>query len=287
MTNGTFEQEVKQRTLLLKISYWYVTNKVLLRRILIGVLIGVAAIFWLFTIWGILDLYVINYGKTKAMFEELVSNRARTQEWIASHAPRQIQTETVRVFATNGEYDFLTKIANSSPYYWAEIDYTITFSGNGTQERSTFILPNQEKWLAYLGYEAESRPSNPKVQINNVSWHLVDAHEVPNYDEWLTEHLNLNITDVEYTTDVVLEEDVVAKTKFTAKNLSAYGYWSIGFYVIAYRGATPSAVNYVSLDQFRTGETRQVEVSWIDSLGQVSKMEIEPEVNIFDKENYL
>lgn len=287
MTNSTFEQQEQQRTLLLKISYWYVTKKVLLRRIFIGVLIGIAAIFWLYTIWGILDLYAISYSRNKAMLEELVSNRVRTQEWIAAHAPRQIETETVRVFSTDGEYDFLTRIGNSSPYYWAEIDYTITFSGNGTEERKIFILPNQEKWLAYLGYEADSRPANPKLQINNVSWHLIDAHDVPNYESWLMEHMNINITDVEYTTEVVLEKDVVAKTKFKAQNLSAYGYWNIGFYVVAYRGATPAAVNYVSLSQFRTGETRPVEVSWFDSLGQVSKMEIEPEVNLFDEENYL
>jgi len=287
MPNGTFEQQEKQRGLLLKISYWYVTNKVLLRRILIGVLIGFGAIFWLYTIWGILDIYVISYSKTKEMFNELVTNRVRTQEWIAAHAPRQIQTESVRVFTTDGKYDFLTQITNSSPYYWAEIDYVFTFSGGETEERRGFILPNQEKWLAYLGYEADSRPGNAKLNITNVSWHLVDAHEVPNYEEWLLEHLNLSITDVEHTTDVVLEKDVVAKTKFTVQNLSAYGYYRIGFYVIAYRGATPSAVNYVSLDQLRTGETRAVEVSWFDSLGQVSKIEVEPEVNIFDEDNYL
>lgn len=287
MAEPSFEQREKQNRLLLKFSYWYVTNKVLLRRILIGVIAGIAAIFWLYALWGILDAYVLSYSRTKAMFEELVSNQVRTQQWIDMNAPRPIGIETARVFSSDGNYHFLARITNSSPLYWARFDYRFTFSGGQTELRQGYILPSEEKWLGFFGHEASSRPSGARLTIENIDWERIDIAEIGNYDQWRDERMNIVISDIEHLTDLVFEEGVVAKTRFLAQNLSAYGYYRTDFYVVAYRGATPTAVNFVSIDNFRSGDSRTVEVSWFDTLPQISKIEVEPQVNLFEEDNYL
>lgn len=280
-------EEEKKAQRWLKISYWYATNKVLLRRILIGALIAFCVITLGYGLWGFFDYYVLSYAKEKRMFDELVSFRAYTREWIGAHAPRPLEVGKVYVFTAKDKYDFLVKIENSSPLYWAEFDYQFSYSGRESGTYMGFTLPGEEKWLAGLALASDSRPSNAKLDITDISWHRVDAKEVPDYESFVSEHLNINISDIEYLSEVSLDKGSFAKTLFTAKNSTAYNYWQVGFYIIAYRGATPSAVNYVVLDKFRSGESRDVEVSWFDSLSQVSKIEVVPEVNIFDETNYM
>ncbi|MDD4995329.1 MAG: hypothetical protein PHW53_02615 [Patescibacteria group bacterium] len=284
---NSFTEEEQKRTKLLALSYWYVTHKVKLRRVGLGILIGMAAIFWLYALWGVLDLFVISYSRYKAMMNDLTSGPAYSQEWIRVNAPRPIDAGTARVFPSGEKFDFLAKISNESPIFWAEFNYKFTFAGGETTRRHGFILPTEEKWLAELAFSGTARPESAKLVLEDVARHRLDAHEVPDYGEWKNERFNFKITDIAQESALSLGKGTVMKTKFTVQNLSAYGYRSVGFYVIAYRGATPSGVNFVALSDFRSGETRAVEVSWFDSLAQVSKMEIAPEVNIFDEGNYL
>lgn len=278
------EQKLSQMR---KVSYWYVAHKVLLRKILIGILIGFSTVTLGYGLWGFFDYLVLDYGNRKAMFEELVNSRVLTQEWIQSHAPQPIDMDKTYIFSSGDDYDFLVKIENKSPYYWAEFDYKFTYSGGETETQKGFILPLEQKWVGFLAFESESRPSSARLEIEQLSWNRVDTREVPDYELWKAEHMNIKITDVEYISDVILDSERFSKTKFTAQNLCAYGYWQIGFYIIAYRGATPAGVNYVKLDRFRSGALETVEVSWFDTLSGVSKIEVEPEVNLFDDDIYM
>jgi len=286
MPDPIFEQEEKKRGLALKISYWYVSNKVLLRRIFIGILAGIAGLIWLFALWNLLDYFVISWGRNQRMMQELVNNQVFSQQWINANMPRPIEVGTARVFKSGEDYDFLSRISSSSPKYWAEYDYNFTYSGGETAPGEGFVLPISEKWVSKLSQESDSRPSNSKLVISNIMWHRIDPAEVPNYEEWRDERLNLEITDIEQTTEG-LDGAAVAKTKFNVYNRSAFGYYEIGFHVIPYRGSTPIGVNYIVIDSLESGEKREVEVSWFDSLAQVSKIEIEPEVNLFDESNYI
>ncbi|MBU0648766.1 hypothetical protein KJ969_01490 [Patescibacteria group bacterium] len=270
-----------------KISYWYVTHKVLLRRILIVALIVFSAMTLGYGIWGFLDYFVLSRASQRQMIQEILYATPLTQDWISTHAPRPIESSNVYTFAREDKYDFLTKIENASPYYWAEFDYKFVFSGGQTPVEKSFILPGQEKWLALLSFSGQSRPTSARLEIENISWHRIDVREIGDYAVVQAERLNFEITDVEYVASVALDKQAFAKTKFSARNLSAYGYWSVGFYIIAYRGATPAGVNFVALDRFASGEKRTVEVSWFDTLSQVSKIEVEAELNILDETNYM
>ena len=281
----TEEEKLQQKSW--KISYWYVTHKILLRRILIGALIAFSAITLGYGIWGFFDYLVLSRASQRQMIQEILYSTPLTQEWISSHAPRPIESSKVYIFTSADKYDFLTKIENASPYYWAEFDYRFVFSGGQTQTEKSFILPSQEKWLAVLSFPGQSRPTSARLEIESISWHRIDTHNIPDYEAWQAERLKFEIMDIEYISSVSLDKESFSKTKFNAQNLSAYGYWGVGFYIIAYRGATPAGVNFVALDRFASGEKRTVEVSWFDTLSQVSKIEVEPELNILDETNYM
>jgi len=281
----TEEEKLEQKGW--KISYWYVTHKILLRRILIVALIVFSTVTLGYGIWGFLDYFVLSRASQRQMIQEILYSTPFTQEWISTHAPQPIDSSQVHVFAHAGKYDFLTKIENASPDYWAEFDYKFVFSGGQTSSEKSFILPGQEKWLALLSFSGQSRPASARLEIENISWHRISPHEIVDYAVWQSERLNFEITDIEYVSSVALDEETFAKTKFSARNLSAYGYWGVGFYIIVYRGATPAGVNFVALDRFASGEKRAVEVSWFDTLSQVSKIEVEADLNILDETNYM
>jgi hypothetical protein len=287
MSNGEFKQQEKQKEALSKFSYWYVTNKVLLRRILIGAIISIGSIFWLYALWGLFDYFILDWSKNKQAIQQLVASRVFTQEWINRNRPQQISIGTARVFSSDGKYDFLAEVSNPAEVYWAEFDYHFTFSNGSTSGSTNFILPNEEKWVSQLAFSNGGRPSKARLVIDNIAWRRVDRAKVPDYQQWRDERLNISITDVEHEENIALEEGVYDRTSFNVQNLSAYGYYEVGFHVIAYRGSTPIGINYVVLKNLRTGDRRQVEVSWFDTLPQVSKIEVRPEVNIFDKGNYM
>ena len=41
------------------------------------------------------------------------------------------------------------------------------------------------------------------------------------------------------------------------------------------------------LENFTSGQTRKAEVSWIDGIGAVSKIEVVPEIDIFEENAYI
>jgi len=284
---GALTEEEQKEEKTLKLTYWYVTHKLLLRRILVGALVVFSALCFAYTIWGLLDYFVFSYDKHQQLLRDLVNSRTSSQEWLAEKTPQTISVGNVYVFNRGDKFDLLTEINNDSLNYWAEFTYRFTYAGGVSEDRKSFILPNEERWLAELALVAVARPSSAQLEITNISWHRLNPKEIANYEAWKGEHLNLKLSTVAYEPNISLNKGSVAKSRFNVQNLSAYGYRNIGFYIIAYRGATPAAVDYVVLDNLASGERREVEVSWFEALTQLSKIEVSPVVNLLDDNNFM
>jgi hypothetical protein len=271
----------------LKFADWYVKHKTLLRKVLIGFLIALGVIFWGYGLYGLVNYYFIEGPK----FSEALKELSRPIDFEAARLrlqPKSLEAGSVSVLSAGKEkYDLLVKIFNSNPDWYLEFDYNFVADGERSPQRKGFVLPEEEKFLLGLGTEARTKPRQTGLEINNLKWQRIDAHKIPNYASWRDERLNFVFENVKFLPAVIRDSITVSRASFVVKNLTAYGFWDVGLNILLYRGSSVAAVNYVTLEEFISGQNRPVEVSWFDSLPPITEVKVAPEVNIFDEGVYM
>jgi len=271
----------------LKFATWYVRHKLLLKKILIVFLIVSSITFWGYSFYGLINYYFIDGPKFSMAMKEL--SRLTNFETIRLKIqPKNLEVGNVSVLAAGKDrYDLWVKIFNPNLSWYVEFDYDFVVDGERSLERKGFILPNEEKFLLGLGTEAKAKPRQPSLEIKNLKWQRINAHKIPNYQSWRDDRLNFVFENVKFSPAVIKDRVTVSRASFVAKNLTAYSFWDVGLNILLYRGSSIAAVNYVTLEEFISGQRREVEVSWFESLPSITQIKIEPEVNIFDERVYM
>lgn len=271
----------------LKFASWYVSHKLLLKKIFIGFLIGLNVIFWGYGLYGLVNHYFIEGPRLDQALRELghspdlAAIRARVE-------PQSLEIGTASILAAGkGEYDLSAKVSNQNPAWRAEFDYNFIADGQAFPVKHGFILPTEEKFLINLGVESPARIRSASIEISNLRWQRVDAHEISDYEAWSSERLNFVFENVKFSPAVITDGITVSRVTFNARNLTAYSFWDVGFYIFLYRGSSLLTINYITLEEFLSGQTRQVEVSWFEALPAVTQVKVVPEVNIFDPKIYM
>jgi len=271
----------------LKFASWYVSHKLLLKKIFIGFLIGLNVIFWGYGLYGLVIHYFIEGPRLDQALREL----GRSPDLAAIRAliePQSLEIGTVSILSGGkGKYDLSAKVSNQNPAWRTEFDYNFVADGKALPVRHGFILPNEEKLLINLGAESTARIRSASIEISNLRWSRVDAHEISDYEAWSSERLNFVFENVKFSPAVITDGITVSRVTFNARNLTAYSFWDVGFYIFLYRGSSLVTINYITLEEFISGQTRQVEVSWFESLPTVTQVKVVPEVNIFDPKVYM
>ncbi len=271
----------------LKVASWYVSHKILLKKIFIGFLIFLCAIFWGFGLYGLINYYFIEGPSFNLAIREL--SRGTDYSIINQKIqPKGLDIGTTTIFSSGkGRYDFVGKIFNSSADWRAEFTYDFLVDGVARAGKSGFILPGEEKYIFELGVEAPAKPRSATLEIKEIKWQRIDAHEISDYAAWQDERLNFPVADVKFTPAAVGENIPISRASFTARNATAFSFWDVGFAIFLYRGSSVASVNYVTLEEFRSGQTRPVEVSWFETLPSITQVKVVPEVNIFDPKVFM
>jgi len=271
----------------LKFASWYVSHKLLLKKILIGFLIGLNVIFWGYGLYGL----VIHYFVEGPALDQALRELSRSADLAAIRAkiePQSLEIGTVSILSGGkGKYDLSAKVSNPNPAWRVEFDYSFVADGEAQKTKQGFILPGDEKFLINLGVESTARIRSANLEISNLRWQRVDAHEISDYETWSGERLNFAFENVKFSPAVITDSLTVSRVTFNAKNLSAYSFWDVGFYIFLYRGSSVATINYITLEEFISGQTRQVEVSWFEPLSAITQVKVVPEVNIFDPKVYM
>ena len=247
-------------------------------------LIGIAAISWGFTIYGLVDYWLITGPKEEAAMTELV-NVALDAEMLAARRPEQLQIESVAVLGGAGKYDLAVKIINPNPNWYLAFDYKFAAGGKDLPAGRGFILPGEEKYLVNLGAEFPERPADAAVIFERVKWQRISAHEIPDYQAFAAAHLKLDVLDKNF--ESLADKLTFNQLDFKIKNNTAYSYWNVDAPILLFRGSNLVGANFVSLSRFLSGETRAVSLQWKDSGAEPSEIKILPSVNIFDPAVYM
>lgn len=276
----------------LRLAYWFVSHKFFLKRAVIALLVVLNIFFWGYAAYGAVNIWLLQRAEYLKINNLLPQNLITYSTIHEALGPRPLQVSDVQVITSRGgDYDLVATLNNPNDFWLAySFAYSFEFGGRQSKRRSGFIFPGQSKILTALSVASESRPLQATLNISNLSWQRVDKHRFKDPAAFISERLNFEISNIKYSSagqTGLAEKLPVSRATFDALNKSAYNYWQVGFYVLAYRGSLLSAINYVAAPQFKSGEKRSLEVRWFEPLAGVTSIEIMPEVNVFDGDAYM
>jgi len=219
----------------LKFGFWFVKNKRYFRLFFIIFLITVSAVSWTYSIYG------FTYYLLKGMEEDnkIITNLAQinifNSDFINRLKPVNLQILPVKVLDLyNGKYDLAVKVNNLNPKHWAEIEYSFLTSAEEVGRGNNFILPAESKYFLSLSQALKSGDTgNVKFNIINLSWHRLDAREMPDWNKFRDDHLNGMTIDNEKfipaTDDNLFNKAKINYFEFDFANNTPYNYWDIDF----------------------------------------------------------
>lgn len=265
----------------LKFGYWFVAHRLLLKKILMIALAVISAALW-GTVAVIAFRMFVLYGDD---YERLVRDRGRSYisaEAVAAAtplAPQVIQTYTFNT--SNNRYDLAAVVKNLNTNRYARFGYRFVGEGFATPVFRGVLIPGQETVLTALGQELSARPRGAQLEFSDFVWTRISKHDVPDPASYVAERIAFAVADASY----VLGPP--ARSSFAITNNTAYSYWQVVAVVLLKRGSTVVGVNTVTIPQFRSGESRSIELTWFDTVSTASGVEVRLQVDIFDPTSFM
>ncbi len=201
--------------------------------------------------------------------------------------PKPLAISDVQLFGgREDKYDLGVEIANDNDNIWGEFEYEFAGANFITPPVTGVILPKTRKWLLQLGQSSPARPANMRLVFSKFVWHRISRHDYPDYAGYAKEHFGFTSSDVSFGHSA-LAQGTLNQVNFTLTNNSAYAFWQVPVAILLFRGDQIVGFNQVTLEKVGSLETRPVVVSWQEGLPQVTRVDIQPDVNILDQSVYM
>lgn len=270
-----------------KWGFWFVRNRVILYRVTVGVLIGLSVIFWLYVLvkGGSLALYSLESGG------KLDRDLAYFYDYSVIHPSYSAQplliANTQVLPGGVGKYDLVSEVSNPNERFLVNFDYYFIVGGVTTDVKKTFLLPNETRLIADLGYAA-SYPSGAELVVTNLKWKRISNHTIKDIESWQAERLNFSVSDFSFTRSGEMVDGVAANVvKFNLNNVSPYSYAQAVFQVNLYQGNALVGVLPLELFNFLSGQIRAIDLrSFVTGLN-VTDAKVVPLINIYNNSIYL
>jgi len=188
--------------------------------------------------------------------------------------------------AGSNKYDALVKIKNPNVLFGlGNFDYSLDFADRDgqiitTQSGSNFLLPGQEKYIFAFDIDlgqAESRSF--KFRVKSFRWEGFSSYAQPNIAVYQKEF------------NFMTPGSGFAQLKAKIQNRSEYDFHKITTRaIIRDKAGRPVAINETSSNDVKVNEEREVTFQWDGPFTKdidVQNIEVVPELNIFDNENFM
>jgi len=260
----------------LKLSYWYVTNKLLLRKIFLAFLVILSVVLWLYVFYGLVS-FMMDYQRIQQQTNELLFSSASTANGVESTKPVPLAIGEIQVLAGEGDsYDLFSEIGNSNAGWLATFDY-IFKSGTSTKAiRRGFVMPGEQKILVDLS----NIESTGQLEISNLKW-----ERIAGFDKIKNERSRFTVEGEEFVSSAKTGDP--NRVKFNISNGSPYSYWDVGLVIGLYSSGNLVSINYLPLRQFMSGENRAIQMNWLQNISAVDSIMVWPETNFLDPKNIM
>lgn len=270
----------------LKLSEWYISHKLLLRKILI----------WCLTAWSIISLtygvgyfvyyLIFGYSQDQQIYNSLVLDTPNYDSLKAYYKPQDLQVQNVQVFdSAKDKFDFVAPAYNPNERWVASITYKFKYGGGETESRQTIILPGEKRPIIFFGQTAAA-PGSVQLVLEKVDWQNISRHEVPDIAQFMKDRLQFRFDDFKFISAGSVNS-LASAVQFTLYNDSAYNYLRPEFYVELRNDNGVQGYLYFIEDKFGRAEKRLVDLrSMVDNL-DINDIAIYPMVNVFDRAQYV
>lgn len=266
----------------LKVSYWYVTHRVLLRKIGIMVLAVVSGVLLLYGIYGLIDFYLLG-GRENAAIEKSLSAGGLNYTLLAeANRPTDLAVlDTTILKGAGSSYDIISEISNPNVQWDVEsFDYYYMIGEAKTNVKTDFILPNSSKYVLYPNYESDAGAAEANLVIENIKW-----KKVSDFDLLAEKILQFNFENkviLSSKSSSLSKKESVTNIRFDVLNKSSYNFWEPRFIVLLLRGDALVAVTQVVVDGLASGEKKTESVNLFQTIPSGATMEIFPDIDILN-----
>jgi len=275
----------------LEIGLWYVEHKRQFKMIIIGFLILISAVSWVYVIYGFAYYIARGMSEDEILIKQLVQVNGADHNYVVQVSAKSLVFGSVEIIRlSDKKYDLYTKLKNDNPKWWAEFDYYFTAAGRQTEKVKGYILPEEVKYPAALAENFSYYPEDGRLVIEDISWHRINQHQIADWDAYRADHLNIESADIKFVpanASPLSEKLGLNQLSFNAINHTAYNYWGVGFIILLYSNDQIIGINHYILNDFMSEQKRFVEISWLGDLGRVNRVEIIPEINIIKDDIYI
>ncbi|MFH1938318.1 MAG: FeoB-associated Cys-rich membrane protein, partial [Patescibacteria group bacterium] len=183
-----------------------------------------------------------------------------------------------------GFYDLAAQIKNPNQNYGSgQVSYQ--FELYDIQDKfiakysgSTFILPNQTKYLIKVRVESNSMVNRAKLSFSQIEWEKPENYQFP---ELIVQQKEYRLLSDKETGFSQARAVVINKTNFDFNKIDVDILLFDSFRNLI-------AINSTEISTLLANQERDFTVIWFNKIdGQVVFVEMEPETNIFDPDNYL
>ena len=267
----------------LRWSEWWVEHREGVRKLAIGLFAAVDAILLLVGIWGFTDWLALGGLREEQAIRQMT---AASYGQVQGLSLQEVQIGAPIVLqGATGKVDVLVPVENRNPNFWAELRYHVSVGGVAQPTRTAFVLPGQSKYLAELGASSESG-SGVEMSVERRIWHHADTVAGLSQQAFADTRLDIHADNAVYAPPDPLATSPSSSASFTLVNGTAFGYYDVGVLVLLERGDAIVGANRVTVDRLLPEERKPMQIYWYQSLPQVTKVEVVPDINIYDPDAY-
>jgi len=258
---------------------WLSQKRQTFLRILIGILIVLCVFFFVYSAYN----YVIYFMNNDPVVEVSIPSSPR-------QVTEDLQVSAVEILSNGRSHDLMATIKNPNEKFAGTFNYCFMSGANSILCRSDFILPLSEKHIIALSQDLASGSEVISLTASDVVWKRFDVHQISDWQLFASTHLNFAVTDSNFkpaATNGLSDKVDLSAFDFSITNQTPYGYYQVPLNIFLYNGSTLVGVQRYFLANFLPGEIRKVKLSWYDNLNNVTRTEVEPDINILDDNVYL
>lgn len=270
-------------------SLWLFEHKSHFKQAVIIALFLVCLLTWGYTLYYATMYLAVGMERDAEMMRGLTTNQLPGHEYTLKVAPKPLITSRVRTFNLDDKLDLITEVENPNPRHYAYFDYC--FSGREEELKCDreFISPEGSKYVFALAQPRQGA-SNVTFSIEKTNWYMINKHEIPDWEEHESKRSNFEFEDIDFVpahSSDLSEKIDMAHLSFNVFNDTSYNYYKVPLKIFLYRGGQIAGVNQYTLTNFYSQEEETVELTWPDFDQSVNKVEVVPDLDIMDQENYL
>jgi hypothetical protein len=151
-------------------------------------------------------------------------------------------------------------------------------------------MPGESKYILAIGQTFSGDVSTLSFTTSAIFWQRIDGHKIPDWSTYATSRLNFGISDLNFAAaaDSGLSNKLdLNSLSFAIKNSTAYSYYEAPLNILLFNGSTLVGVNRYLLENFLTGQSRNIKITWPGNLESVTQTQVVPDINIMDSTVYL